>query len=181
MSLYEFTFNKTINGNFRFYRHGQIIPQLAGVPGPYGAALAVFHKYYPQQTATYEPGKQLFMTDFDGHPLRQRGGGSERSYWESEIAHREAELMGRCRDLANLAASYMEIVYELEVQKNPSTSTGIGEWVLANHNTTNSVDHLGNIRNMCTTRRHSDAMTWLRANLASGAFGVIWRRKQRGL
>lgn len=188
MDGYEFTFNQTINGDFRFYHFGQVIPALAGVAGPFKRALVVFQTHYPHELPVFEPRQQMFVVDDEGHLMRRCGGQYERSYWEGErvsydAAEKrrhlvvEAELLARCRDLARLTASYMELVHQIELDKDPKrTSANIGEWVLATHNTRPLDVEPSSVRDMCTTPKHSDAMTYLKANLASGAFGAIWRR-----
>lgn len=180
MDSYEFTFNQTINGNFRFYRFGKIVPALAGVAGPYDRALNVFQSHFPGRIPTRQPLTDVFTIDVAGRPMRLLARGYERSCWEGDILLREDALWARCHDLANLAASYMELVHQIELEKNPKeTSANIGEWVLANHNTKPlDVEPIG-VRNMCTTRRHSDAVSWLRSNLLTGAFGSIWRRRSK--
>lgn len=178
MDHYEFTFSQTTSGNFRFYRFGKIIPALAGVAGPYDRALRVFQTHFPGRIPTYQPLTEVFTIDASGKPMRLVAGGYERSYWEGDLLLRETELQARCRDLARLTASYMELVHLIELEKDPrGTSSNIGEWVLANHETRPPDIEPSSIRDMCTTPRHSDAMTYLRANLASGAFGTIWRRR----
>ena len=167
----------TTNGSFRFYDDAMnVIPLFAGVPAyhTHAEAIALFKQAYPDVKVVNMATRKMFAVDVFGTPMRQTEGDKwEVAIWGDEYAKELAKINeineDNARALGNVLGQLYVCENERRVAKNlPPLEGGFGTWALGVLKSRYDIND-NNIRYMCETHRGSDAMTYLKALLTSGA------------